>query len=67
MTDFTPLASALGGLLIGAGWGLAGFCPGPALANLHRGQLVVVVFVAAMLAGMAIHHVVLGRRGRQAA
>jgi uncharacterized protein len=44
-----------GGLLFGAGWGLAGFCPGPALVALGAGYWQAAVFVAAMLAGMALH------------
>ena len=40
----------LGSALFGVGWGMAGYCPGPALANLARGGEVV-VFVLAMLAG----------------
>lgn len=43
-----------GGLLFGAGWGLAGFCPGPAIVSLGSGQPKAAVFVLAMLAGMAI-------------
>lgn len=43
-----------GSLLFGVGWGIAGFCPGPALAALGMGELKAVVFVAAMLLGMAI-------------
>ena len=43
-----------GSLLFGAGWGMAGFCPGPALAALGMGELKAGVFVAAMLLGMAI-------------
>jgi uncharacterized membrane protein YedE/YeeE len=45
----------LGAGLFGIGWGLSGFCPGPAVAALSSGALPVVVFVAAMLAGMAAH------------
>jgi uncharacterized membrane protein YedE/YeeE len=44
----------LGGLAFGAGWGLAGYCPGPALASLAGGSAKPWLFVAAMLAGMAI-------------
>jgi uncharacterized protein len=44
----------LGSLAFGCGWGLAGFCPGPALVLLGTGQAKVVVFVAAMLAGMVL-------------
>ncbi|MEX3951253.1 DUF6691 family protein [Paraburkholderia sp. EG287B] len=43
-----------GALLFGAGWGLAGFCPGPALVAAGGGQPRAWLFVAAMLAGMAI-------------
>ena len=48
-------------LLIGAGtfgigWGLVGFCPGPAVAGLVLGAWQPWVFVAAMLAGMTLHH-----------
>src|SRR3954471_20327407 len=43
-----------GSLLFGAGWGVAGFCPGPALAALGMGELKAVVFVAAMLLGMGV-------------
>lgn len=45
----------LGGLAFGAGWGLSGYCPGPALASLAQGGAKPVIFVAAMLAGMAIY------------
>jgi uncharacterized membrane protein YedE/YeeE len=41
----------LGNLLFGLGWGLAGYCPGPALAGLALGNHEVVVFLVAMLAG----------------
>jgi uncharacterized membrane protein YedE/YeeE len=45
----------LGSALFGIGWGLVGFCPGPALAALGTGLAPVLAFVAAMLAGMALH------------
>lgn len=44
----------LGSLAFGAGWGLAGFCPGPALVSVASGAAEALVFVAAMLAGMAL-------------
>lgn len=44
----------LGSVLFGAGWGLAGFCPGPALAALSYGGAPVLIFAAAMLSGMAL-------------
>jgi uncharacterized membrane protein YedE/YeeE len=43
-----------GSTLFGIGWGIAGYCPGPALASLASGGLKPLVFVVAMLAGMAI-------------
>lgn len=42
----------IGSLLFGAGWGLGGFCPGPALVSMADGQAKAVLFVAAMLVGM---------------
>ena len=47
-----------GSLLFGIGWGLAGFCPGPAIVALGMGEAKAAVFVAAMLAGMAGFEVV---------
>ena len=49
-------ARLLGGsALFGVGWGLAGFCPGPAVTALASGLAPVFVFVAAMVAGMALY------------
>jgi hypothetical protein len=48
----------LGSLTFGVGWGLGGFCPGPALVSLGSGQGKAVVFVVAMLAGMALFEVI---------
>ncbi len=45
----------IGSMLFGAGWGLAGFCPGPALTGLAAGSAGAGVFVLAMLVGMAIY------------
>ena len=44
-----------GGVLFGTGWGLAGFCPGPALVAMSAGLGSAAVFVIAMLAGMVLH------------
>ncbi len=44
-----------GGALFGVGWGLSGFCPGPAVAALSLGDGKIAVFVLAMLAGMTLH------------
>lgn len=41
----------VGSALFGIGWGIAGFCPGPALANLAHGSIDAIVFVVALLAG----------------
>jgi len=41
-----------GAVLFGAGWGLAGFCPGPALVSLASGQIKAAAFVVFMVAGM---------------
>ena len=56
-----PSASAIdrrlvvGSLVFGAGWGLAGFCPGPAIVSAGAGQWQAWVFTLAMLAGMWVH------------
>jgi uncharacterized membrane protein YedE/YeeE len=52
----------LGSLAFGAGWGLAGFCPGPALASLTTGAVQPLIFCAAMLAGMGIFELLERRR-----
>ncbi|MGV2168865.1 YeeE/YedE family protein [Agrobacterium tumefaciens] len=44
-----------GSAIFGVGWGLAGFCPGPALSALALGLMPVVLFVSAMIAGMLVH------------
>ena len=44
----------LGSLAFGIGWGIAGFCPGPALVALGMGLPKALIFVAAMLAGMLL-------------
>lgn len=45
---------AMGSVLFGAGWGLVGLCPGPAVAALTIGGLPVIVFFIAMGAGMGL-------------
>jgi uncharacterized membrane protein YedE/YeeE len=54
----------LGSALFGIGWGLAGFCPGPALSALALGLAPVVLFVAAMAAGMILHDRLIAGSGR---
>ncbi|PAU86715.1 hypothetical protein CK507_13540 [Pseudomonas sp. WN033] len=44
----------IGSLIFGAGWGLAGFCPGPALVGLAAAVPQAALFVTAMLAGMLL-------------
>jgi uncharacterized membrane protein YedE/YeeE len=44
-----------GSVAFGIGWGVAGFCPGPALVSLGTGNLKAIVFVLAMLCGMGIY------------
>ncbi|MBN9554925.1 MAG: YeeE/YedE family protein [Alphaproteobacteria bacterium] len=46
----------IGAATFGVGWGLVGLCPGPAFAGLVLGSWQPWMFVAAMLAGMALHH-----------
>lgn len=48
----------IGGLAFGAGWGLAGFCPGPALASLATGATKPAIFTVAMIAGMVIYELI---------
>ncbi|NKQ09060.1 YeeE/YedE family protein [Pseudomonas sp. SST3] len=45
----------LGSLVFGAGWGLAGYCPGPVVASLLSGRSEPLIFVIAMLAGMTLY------------
>jgi uncharacterized membrane protein YedE/YeeE len=47
-----PLIS--GAALFGIGWGLVGYCPGPAIAALSSGSTSTALFVAAMFAGMTV-------------
>lgn len=44
-----------GSALFGVGWGIGGFCPGPAISSLALGRLEVVLFVLAMVLGVIIH------------
>lgn len=47
----------VGSVLFGVGWGIAGYCPGPALANLAHGALEPVLFVLALLTGSQVARV----------
>lgn len=52
----------LGSAIFGIGWGLAGFCPGPAVAGLSTGLLPIAIFVVAMVVGMVVHDRVIAAR-----
>lgn len=45
----------IGALVFGVGWGLAGYCPGPAIAGLTLGLWQTALFIAAMIGGMTLH------------
>lgn len=47
-----------GAAIFGIGWGIAGYCPGPALAGLGIGSIEALWFVPAMIAGMLLHRIV---------
>lgn len=47
----------VGSAIFGAGWGLGGFCPGPALVGLVTGKSSVVIFVASMVAGIYLYKI----------
>ena len=51
----------VGALIFGVGWGLSGFCPGPAIVSAAFGDTRVWAFVAAMIAGMLVYRVGLRR------
>ena len=48
----------LGSLTFGAGWGLAGICPGPGLVSMASGEPKAALFVGAMLAGMMAFEII---------
>ncbi|MFJ3044773.1 DUF6691 family protein [Herbaspirillum chlorophenolicum] len=60
-TGITPRLLA-GSALFGIGWGVAGFCPGPALVALGMGEGKAIAFVLAMLAGMLVFEWLEARR-----
>lgn len=53
----------VGAVIFGVGWGLVGFCPGPAVAALGFGAGKAMVFFAAMLAGMGVYEALASPRG----
>ncbi|MOA52112.1 hypothetical protein D3C78_1753490 [compost metagenome] len=54
----------VGSLVFGAGWGIAGICPGPAIALVLSGHWKILVFVLAMLVGMALFSLLESWRAR---
>ena len=63
----TPVDSSLlvGSIVFGIGWGLSGFCPGPALVGLGAGYLPATAFVIAMVFGMEAYEWLLAARARR--
>ena len=53
----------VGSAIFGVGWGLVGFCPGPAIASLSLGLAPAVIFAIAMLVGMVTHDRFLAGKG----
>jgi uncharacterized protein len=67
-TSRTIDAKLIGGAVVfGLGWGLVGLCPGPAIAALVSGKWQAVVFVLAMIAGMALYRFMPAQRQKVAA
>jgi len=56
----------LGAAIFGTGWGIAGFCPGPAITSLLSGNLSPVIFSVAMIAGMVLYQFIEVILSRQA-
>jgi uncharacterized membrane protein YedE/YeeE len=53
-----------GSLMFGVGWGVAGFCPGPALVAVGAGNIKGIVFVASMVAGMMLFELIERKRAQ---
>jgi uncharacterized membrane protein YedE/YeeE len=58
--------TVVGSTIFGVGWGLAGYCPGPALVSLASGATPVLVFVGSMMAGVALFAAVRGANADRA-
>lgn len=68
--SLVPHARVTGSLVVGAalfgvGWGISGFCPGPAVVSVGLGVRQGLLFFPSMLAGMLLFHAVLALRSRQ--
>lgn len=55
----------LGSFAFGIGWGLVGFCPGPALVAVGTGSIKAIVFTLAMIAGMLMFEMIQGKSSKQ--
>lgn len=62
-TDITPRL-VIGAAIFGLGWGLAGICPGPAIASLALANPAILAFLVPMFAGMALAHLAVARVSR---
>jgi uncharacterized membrane protein YedE/YeeE len=58
--------TVVGSTIFGVGWGLAGYCPGPALVSLASGAMPVLVFVGSMMVGVALFAAVRGANADRA-
>lgn len=56
-TEITP-SLITGSAMFGVGWGLMGYCPGPAVTSIVAGKPDVLIFVLAMVAGMLLHRII---------
>lgn len=45
----------IGAILFGIGWGLVGFCPGPAIAALAEGKIITIYFMLSMISGIIVY------------
>lgn len=56
LTEAVDKRLLIGSALFGAGWGLAGFCPGPGIITLTTGQTEPLLFVVSMVVGMTVYY-----------
>ena len=60
-SDITP-SLVIGAAVFGVGWGLAGFCPGPALVAASATVTPALYFVPSLIAGILIHRMIFDRK-----